>query len=145
MEELAAATKTSDDTPTSLIQRTHSLDFDLVQCEKIVAKVRDNRIYAQNLYAALCNTEWQEQDAWEVLRDQTWSCSWRTAGSIVADMRGAGDYMDWYCSGMMTSHPDDDLGTADYKTQRGFRTEGDVSEEIADDLCSIGWRQAVDQ
>lgn len=121
------------------IQRTHSLDFDLVQCDSIVAKVRANRIYAQNLYAALCNTEWQEQDAWEVLKGHTWSCTWRTAGAIVADIRQSGDYMDWYCSGSMTSHPDDDLGTASYKTRRGFRSEGDVSPEIARDLAEIGW------
>lgn len=122
------------------IQRTHSLDFDLVQCDSIVAKVRANRIYAQNLYAALCNTEWQEQDAWEVLQDHTWSCTWRTAGAIVADIRQSGDYTDWYCSGSMTSHPDDDLGTASYKTRRGFRSEGDVSPEIEHDLAEIGWR-----
>lgn len=123
------------------IERTHSLDLDLVQCDWIVRKVRENRIYAQNLYAALCNTEWQEQDAWEVLRDQIWSCTWRTAGSIVAGMRGEGDYLDWYCSGSMTSHPDDDLGTAEYKRLRGFRSEGDVGEEITQDLLTLGWRQ----
>jgi len=145
LEDSAAATKTSHDTPASLIQRTHSLDFDLVQCVQIVAKVRDNRIYAQNLYAALCNNIWQEEDVWQVLRDHSWSCSWRRAGSIVADILGTGDYMDWYCSGSMTSHPDDDLGTADYKTQQGFRPEGDVSTEIAQDLRDIGWRQVVDQ
>ena len=123
------------------IQRTHSLDFDLVQCDWIVARVREDRIYAQNLYAALCNTEWQEQDAWEVLRDHTWSCSWRGAGSIVADICGSGDYLDWYCSGMMTGHPNDDLGTADYKIQKGFRSEGDVADRIRQDLLAIGWRQ----
>ena len=129
----------------SNIQRTHSLDFDLVQCERIVTKVRGNRIYAQNLYAALCNNLWQEEDVWQVLRDHTWSCSWRRAGRIVADICGEGDYMDWYCSGMMTSHPDDDLGTADYKTQQGFLSEGAVSDEIAQDLRFIGWRRVVDQ
>ena len=125
------------------IQRTHSLDFDLVQCDWIVARVREDRIYAQNLYAALCNTEWQEQDAWEVLRDRTWSCSWRGAGGIVADIRGEGDYMDWYCSGMMTNHPDDDLGDAP-RRKTGAVPEGTVTEEIRQDLLSIGWQQVVD-
>lgn len=126
------------------IERTHSLDLDLVQCEWIVARVREDRVYAQNLYAALCNNLWQEQDAWEVLRDHTWSCSWRTAGCIVADICGSGDYMDWYCSGMMTGHPNDDLGTADYKISKGFRREGEVSPDIEQDLAQIGWR-TVDQ
>jgi len=124
----------------SNIQRTHSLDFDLVQCERIVAKVRDNRIYAQNLYAALCNNIWQEEDVWQVLRDHSWSCSWRRAGSIVADILGTGDYLDWYCSGMMTSHPDDDLGIASYKTDQGMIGEGTVTAEIQHDLAQLGWR-----
>jgi len=142
LEDLAAAAAAC---PEKIIHPTHSLDFDLAQADWIVAKVRHNRIYAQNLYAALCNNLWQAQDAWEVLRDKTWSCSWRGAGRIVADMQGEGDYMDWYCSGMITGHPDDDLGTADYKIQKGFCAEGTVSQEIAQDLRAIGWRRVVDQ
>ena len=120
---------------------SHCMDIDICLDPHMLARVREDRIYAQNLYAALCNTLWQEQDAWEVLRDRVWSCTWRTAGGIVADMRGEGDYMDWYCSGMMTGHPNDDLGTADYKIQKGFRAEGDVADHIREDLLAIGWRQ----
>lgn len=121
------------------IDRTGSLDFDLCQAHSIIERVKTDRIYAQNLYAALCNTVWQYQDPWYILQDRSWSCSWRHAGAIVADIRGSGDYMEWYCSGMMTGHPDDDLGTADYKICRGYRREGDVSDDVRDDLMKIGW------
>lgn len=128
----------------SSIQSTGSLDFDICQCPWMIDRVRTNRIYAQNLYAALCNTVWQRQDPWYILQGKTWSCTWRHAGAIVADIMGSGDYLDWYCSGSMTSHPDDDLGTASYKTDRGYRTEGDVSDEIRADLMRIGWILSCD-
>lgn len=116
----------------------------MVQSQHIRQRVRESKTYAQNLYAALCNTEWQEQDAWQILTDQTWSCSWRTAGGIVADIQGEGDYMDWYCSGMMTGHPNDDLAKTDLN-QYGAVPEGTVTDEIREDLLSIGWRQVVDR
>ena len=78
-----------------MIEPTHRLDFDLAQCDWLVHKVRGSRVYAQNLYAALCNRKWQEQQIFEILSDRLWACSWRTAGVIVADMRGEGNYLDW--------------------------------------------------
>ena len=119
-------------------QRTHDLGMDLCLNPKIVARVREDTVYAQNLYAALCNTEWQEQDVVEILRDRTWSCSWRTAGAIVADIRGEGDYLDWYCSGMMRGHPDD-MGTTADGIDRGYLGEGHVSDLVREDLLAIGW------
>ena len=126
-----------------MIERTGNLAYDLCQSREIVARVRDSRIYAQNLYAAMCNQAWQEQQVFEILADRTWSCSWRTAGSIVADMRGEGDYLDWYCSGLYKSHPDDDLGTHN-SAPLGYVKEGTITPEIQADLSEIGWRP-VDQ
>ena len=111
------------------------MDMDMCQDSNIVDKVRNDDSYAQNLYAALCNTEWQYQDVWPILQGKTWACSWRTAGGIVADIRKDGDYMDWYCSGSMMSHPDD--GTGETKIQAVG--EGTVTEEIRQDLLAIGW------
>lgn len=51
-------------------------------------------MFAQLLYAALCNTEWRRGATGEA-----WSCSWRMAGDVVAHLRGAGSYLDWHCSG----------------------------------------------
>ena len=84
----------------------------------------------------------REQDAWEILRDHTWSVSWRTAGGIVADIRGSGDYLDWYCSGMMTGHPSDGVETL---AESQYVREGMVTEEIQQDLAQIEWYPVVDQ
>ena len=125
-----------------IAERTHQLDIDVSLCDWIVAKIREDDAYAQNFYAAMCNQEWQKQDAWEILRDHTWSVSWRTAGAIVADIRGSGDYLDWYCSGMMTGHPSDGVETL---AESQYVREGMVTEEIQQDLAQIGWYPVVDQ
>lgn len=88
--------------------------------------MRSSDSYAQNLYCALCNTDWQKQELWPVLQDETWACTWRTAGAIVADLKDSGDYLDWYCSG---------IGNKD----TGNVTEGIVTPEIESDLKDIGW------
>lgn len=121
----------------------HYLDKDVHRTDWLSAKICSDNRYAQNFYAALCNNIWQKQDVWTVLTDRTWSCSWRGAGGIVADIRGEGDYLDWYCSGMIQSHPDDDLGGAD--SLKGYVAEGTVTDEIRQDLAQIGWIPAVDQ
>lgn len=121
------------------IQRTGRMDMDICQCDDIIHRVRSDARYAQNLYAALCNTEWVYDDVFEVLRGNNWRCSWRSAGGIIADIRGEGDYMDWYCSGMIAGHPDDDL---DPDPAQGHVAEGTVTDQIRQDLLAIGWRQA---
>lgn len=115
------------------MEATGRLDLDICQCWWLTEKVRSDDAYAQNLYAAMCNQEWQYQDVWTVLSDKTWGCSWRTAGAIIADIRGEGDYMDWYCSGM-TGNPDNHG-----HTPRQFVAEGCVTDEIRHDLAEIGW------
>lgn len=124
-------------------EHTHNLEFDLCRTAWLVDKVRSNKSYAQNVYAALCNNEFQEQEMWEVLRGKTWSCTWRYAGGIVADMRGeGGDYMDYYCSGMMHGHPDDNRDPDPYE---GFVPEGTITEEVRADLAKLGWIPVVDR
>lgn len=108
----------------------------MLQTPWFVAKVRSSKSYAQNLYAALCNNEFQRQEIWEVLKDQRWSCTWRYAGGIVADLRGeGGDYMDYYCSGMMHGHPDD----PEPDFYDGFVPEGTITDEVRKDLLELRW------
>ena len=107
--------------------------MDICQCWWLTEKVRADSGYAQNLYAAMCNREWQRQDVWCLLQDDRWSCSWRSAGAIVADIRGEGDYMDWYCSGSRAWNLDDDLAD-------GYVSESVVTSEIQHDLGKIGWQ-----
>ena len=115
--------------------KNHNMEYDMSQCETITKKVQDD-CYAQNLYAALCNTEWQKLDVMPLLKNQRWHCSWRSAGGIVADLRQDGDYLDWYCSGM-----GDGLGNGDSSGEKGYADEGTVAQEIAQDLVAIGWYQ----
>ena len=72
-----------------------SLEEELKASPLILEKIKDRR-YAQNVYAALCNMRWQRLDVLPILKDEYWSCSWRHAGGIVADMLQKGDYIDWH-------------------------------------------------
>jgi hypothetical protein len=124
-----------------------NLEYDLRITDWILEKVRTKDSYAQNLYAALCNNEFTKRDLWPVLKDQKWSCSWRYAGGIIADMQEKGDYIDWYCSGIRNNDPIDDswytnatVEMLEYLAQtREFVGEGHVTEEIENDLHKLGW------
>ena len=109
-----------------------NLEYDLRSTKWICDKTKSTKTYAQNLYAALCNQDWQRNDVWPLLKDQRWSCSWRYAGGIVADMREEGDYIDWYCSGIQ-GEPDEDW------VNLGHVPEGTVTDEIREDFFKLGW------
>lgn len=118
-----------------------NLEWDLRSTNWILEKTRSSDRYAQNIYAALCNNDFIKREMWPILKDQRWSCSWRYAGGIVADMLGKGDYIDWYMSGMgglgLSYDPDEGC-------KEGYVPEGTVTEEIEDDLFKLGWLLAVD-
>jgi len=107
-----------------------NLEYDLRTTDWILDKARASETYAQNIYAALCNTQWQRLDVMPILKDQWWHCSWRHAGGIVSDMQGKGDYIDWYCSGIMQEG----------HHISGFVSEGTVTEEIETDFRQLGWQ-----
>ena len=111
----------------------HSLSNDLAKSEFILTKVKQDS-YAQNLYAAMCNMQWQKSDMWPVLKDDIWSCTWRSAGGIVAELRGEGDYLSWYCSGIYGG----DWGDGENAVE-GYVPEGTVTDEIREDLDNLGW------
>lgn len=92
------------------VEPIHNLEYDLVKNEHIVAKCLNDPGYCRDLYGALCNNRF-------FYGDTKWTCSWRYAGGIVADIIRDGDYMDWYCSG----------------------NESVVTDEIRQDLLTMGW------
>ena len=86
--------------------------LDLAGSERIREKVKGD-LFAGLLYAALCNNEWRHRRA-----NETWGCTWRSAGDVVTGLRGEGDYLDWYCWGH----------------------EGVIDEVVLAELEALGWR-----
>ncbi len=136
---------------TELIQdeswKKDNLEFDLRTTDWILEKVRADDIYAQHLYAAMCNRDFTKNDVWPILTEKKWSCSWRYAGGIVADMRETGDYIDWYCTGIrdLAEMHDEDYQQLTIKQQeehlksRAYVSESIVTDEIQADLLKLGW------
>lgn len=124
-----------------------NLEYDLRTTAWIIEKAKSDKAYAQHLYAAMCNNEFMKNDVWPILTEKKWSCSWRRAGGIVADIREEGDYMNWYCSGIQNDDPIDDevfQNMDDHQKQDFFETksyvgESTVTEEIREDLFKLGW------
>ena len=113
-----------------------NMEYDLRSSSWICDKAKASEAYAQNLYAAICNNDFQRLDVIPILKDQRWSASWRSAGGIVADMREEGDYIDWYCSGI----GNDDVGYGvDHRRANGYVPESIVTDEIREDLKKLGW------
>jgi hypothetical protein len=111
-----------------------NMEYDLRTTDWILDKVRNSDTYAQNLYAAMCNNGFIKNDVWPILTEKEWGCSWRYAGGIIADMRESGDYIDWYCSGI-----GDGLGNGDIDSNKNYVPEGQITDEIKEDLLKLGW------
>jgi len=116
------------------VWQKNNMEYDLRSSKELCDKVKASDVYAQNLYAAMCNMTWQSREFWQEMKGETWSCSWRHAGGIIADMREQGDYIDWYCSGIGGGLSMDD------GQPEGYVAEGQVTEEIELDLNRLGWR-----
>jgi hypothetical protein len=85
------------------------LEHDL---KALAERAREDRDFAVELYAGLCNADWTHADGTE------WSGSWRYAADVVAHLRGRGeDYLDFYCAG----------------------GEGEITDRVADALAHLGW------
>jgi hypothetical protein len=126
----------------------NNMEYDLVTTDWILAKARASEAYAQNLYAAMCNNDFQRNDVWPRLSDQKWHCSWRYAGGIIADMRQEGDYIDWYCSGINNGDwqktPEEVAAMTPaqaehYHELERYVNESVVTDEIREDLFRLGW------
>ena len=121
--------------------RVNNMEYDLLTTDWILEKVRASNAYAQNLYAAMCNMQWRKREMWPELKEQNWSCSWRYAGGIVADMRQEGDYIDWYCSGMggLNQEYDGEETNEQWQKRTGYVSESVITDEIERDLNQLGW------
>ena len=131
---------------TTNLSPDNNLEYDLRSTDWILAKARASESYSQNLYAALCNNEFRKIEIVAILRDDRWSCSWRYAGGIIADMLGKGDYMDWYCSGIRGGVTQEDIAEMSHEHQarhqwyeENFVSESVVTDEIRADLLKLGW------
>ena len=124
-----------------------NMEYDLRSTKWIIDKTKADDVYAQHLYASMCNNDFTKNDVWPILTEQRWSCSWRHAGGIIADMQEKGDYIDWYCSGIRDNKIlDDDEYQALTKEQqesyiqcKKFVPESVVTDEIREDLLKLGW------
>lgn len=75
-------------------------------------RAREDREFAVELYAGLCNADWEHDDG------TRWEGSWRYAGELIAHLRGRGEcYLDFYCSG----------------------GEGEITDRVADAMAALGW------
>ena len=126
----------------------NNMEYDLRSSKELCDKAKASDSYAQNLYAAMCNMDWQSREFWQELKGETWSCSWRHAGGIVADMQEKGDYIDWYCSGIKdvgvyAPATENETLTEEQQARMAvvdkFVAESVVTEEIRADLLKLGW------
>ena len=80
-----------------------------------INEIKSSDDFCEDLWSSMANVEWLNKDGSE------FSCTFRYAGGLIADIREEGSYMDWYCSG-------------EYAT---------VSEEIENKMKSIGWAPVI--
>lgn len=92
----------------------NNLENELRKDAIVIALLKDKEI-ATDFYRALCNVDWlkkmqmpEDERIIQKLLTGTdkgmWSCSWRRAGRIIAEIRSEHynvneDYMDFYCAG----------------------------------------------
>ena len=90
-------------------------EFFWASVKKNLSEKFKNIAYATDFYRATANMRWKYKGA-----NEEYSYTWRYAGGMVADIRDMDDdYCDFYRSGR----------------------EGQVSEEIKNDLEKLGWIQ----
>jgi hypothetical protein len=112
-----------------------NFETELVEAYWITEKIQENDVYAQNLYAALCNNDlYPIDDLFDIIRGTAWSCSWRYAAGLVAEYRVNEDYIHWYCSGCSGKN------SLQMHDESGYVPEAYVTDEIQDDVNRLGWK-----
>ena len=101
----------------------------------ICERIGTDEVFAQHVYAALCNQQFIRVDELAP-KAEPWTCSWRMAGEIIANIRNEfynkvhdpdiiETYVRWYCSGM--------------GCLEGAVDEGVVTEEVRNMFRDMGW------
>ena len=109
-----------------------SLETEMKADAIVIAYLQDVEV-AKNFYRALSNMRWRKIIVARDAHKQTiaklkgeelgvWSCSWRYAAGVIADIRNTHyntteDYMDFYCSG----------------------SEGEVTSPVKECFNRMGW------
>ena len=111
--------------------------------QEILDKIQISEIYAQNMYAALCNNTFQQLDMIEMLKDVQWRISWRGADQIISELSNGKNRV-FYTSGY--GMPSNDLSGMQYEERNihfslGYVCEGTITPEITEDLFRIGWKK----
>lgn len=111
--------------PYEIFNPVFNLERDVKRTWWMVDQIRHDQVYAQNLYAAMCNNVFGPYDVWAILKNVRWDCTWRYAANMVAEIRE--DSLDqWYCSGVQLLNPD-------------FVPESVIVPAIETDLEKLGW------
>lgn len=76
-------------------------------------RIRHDDSFCTQMWSALANVSWYFRG-----EKESHAFSFRSAGALIAEIRGHGDYMDWYCSGPIAN----------------------VCDEIAKGMAVEGWR-----
>jgi hypothetical protein len=103
--------------------------------ECFISDIRDNNDFCVEMWGALANVEWHHvKEPYGRV-----SYSFRFAGSLIANIRGDGDYMDWYCSG-----PSGVISEKIRRTLKKHGWLGDPTSDICDEPGCIkdvgcGW------
>jgi len=82
---------------------------------KLKLELKLDKDLHKDLYNALCNMRWKNKKN----PNKVFSCSWRYAGSLIADLLGYGNYLDHYNSGK----------------------EGIVTAKVEELLNNLGWEK----
>lgn len=77
-------------------------------------KIKNDDSFCKRLYSSITNIRW-------INKGIVFDCSFRYAGAIIADIRGSGNYMDWYLDGETAS----------------------IDDEIYSELNKLGWKYEV--
>lgn len=73
----------------------HDKSFEKIITNKLGSRMKRSKKFSNNVYACLCNIIWYNSSTNDI-----YSCSWRYAGGLVAEIRNIGeDYLDFYCTG----------------------------------------------
>jgi hypothetical protein len=99
---------------------------DALNNPEFVARLGADLVFAQNVYAAICNN-----DLIDLATGDDYGMTWRAAASFVAHLRNLAGvefdetYLTWYCSGMV------DID--------GWVEEGAITDDVRLAFKTLGW------